>query len=543
MSAFRIRDLKVVHRLGLFAAFQFLMFIAAFLVVMVQMQRIDNGIYRVVEEDYPSAIHAEEAARQLGAVNEWLTDVAATHRRDGFKDAEAAAIRFRELIDTMLFHARKDDDQKAIKALTELRSEFESMYELGKKMAETYVAKGLDAGNIIMEDFDKRSDKLRSLMTKWSDAEVEQAKASAKAIYAETHSLVRNVIWIAIAAGVIGGIIVYFFARSFARPIEEASRAARLIADGNLTIKMPHDDRGDEIGVLLQSLDHMMTMLKTQAEEINEGTSNLAAAIAEISSTASELAASSSETASTIHEVGTTVAEVRHIAHVANEKTSSMVNEAQDMRHVAKGGRQAADDATSGIRDIRQEMENIAKTTVELGEHTQNIGEIIDAVNDITDQTNLLSVNASIEAAKAGEVGRGFAVVAQEMKRLTSQAKEATTQIETILGDIQKVAGRAVMAAERGGKAVERGVLLTNKAGESIVALDSNVNASAAVAEQIGASSTQQLMGMDQLVQAMDNIKTATQQNVDGAKQLESATRNLNELAQRLRKLTQRITV
>jgi methyl-accepting chemotaxis protein len=285
----------------------------------------------------------------------------------------------------------------------------------------------------------------------------------------------------------------------------------------------------------------MMTGLRAQAHEIKEGTANLASSIAEISTTISQLTANSAETASTIHEVGTTVEEIRHIAHVANDKTGKMVGDAQSMRDIAKGGRKAAEDALSGIRNIRQEMENIAKTTVELGEHTQNIGEIIDAVNDITDQTNLLSVNASIEAAKAGDVGRGFAVVAQEMKRLTSQAKEATTQIETILGDIQRAAGRSVMAAERGGKAVERGADLANTAGETIIALEGHVNTSAGAAEQIGGSSSQQLIGMDQLVQAIGNIKTATQQNVDGARQLEEATRNLSALAQSLRNLTQRV--
>ena len=282
--------------------------------------------------------------------------------------------------------------------------------------------------------------------------------------------------------------------------------------------------------------------IATQTAEIGQGASNLAEEVARISTTIAQLTASASEVASTINEVGATVQEVRHIAHVANEKTAGMVEDAQGVRAVAQDGKEAAEHAVEGIRRIHAEMENIAKTTVELGEHTQNIGEIIEAVNDITDQTNLLSVNASIEAAKAGEAGRGFAVVAQEMKSLTDQSKQATAQIKGILGDIQKAASRAVMAAERGGKAVEQGVTLTTTAGDTIGMLENNVSDSSVVAEQIGASSAQQLMGMDQLVTAMENIKTATNQNVDGARQLEVATRSLNDLAQRLSALIRTAT-
>jgi len=47
---------------------------------------------------------------------------------------------------------------------------------------------------------------------------------------------------------------------------------------------------------------------------------------------------------------------------------------------------------------------------------------------------------------------------------------------------------------------------------------------------QIASSSEQQLVGMDQLAQAMESIKDASMQNVDGAKQLEEAIKGLEDL-------------
>ena len=60
---------------------------------------------------------------------------------------------------------------------------------------------------------------------------------------------------------------------------------------------------------------------------------------------------------------------------------------------------------------------------------------------------------------------------------------------------------------------------------------------------QIAASSQQQLIGMEQVAQAMENIKQATQQNVAGTRQAEQAAHNLNELGQKLKELAGRYKV
>ena len=60
---------------------------------------------------------------------------------------------------------------------------------------------------------------------------------------------------------------------------------------------------------------------------------------------------------------------------------------------------------------------------------------------------------------------------------------------------------------------------------------------------QITASSQQQLIGVDQVAVAMQSILQASKQNATGTQQAEAGARNLNELGQKLKKLTQRFTV
>ncbi len=57
-----------------------------------------------------------------------------------------------------------------------------------------------------------------------------------------------------------------------------------------------------------------------------------------------------------------------------------------------------------------------------------------------------------------------------------------------------------------------------------------SVTEAAQAATQIAASSQQQLVGMDQVAGAMENIKQASAQNVASARQLEVSARNLNDL-------------
>jgi methyl-accepting chemotaxis protein len=191
------------------------------------------------------------------------------------------------------------------------------------------------------------------------------------------------------------------------------------------------------------------------------------------------------------------------------------------------------------MHDIQNQMEAVANTIVRLSEQNQQIGEIIASVTDVADQANLLAVNAAIEAAKAGEQGKGFAVVAQEIKNLAQQSKQATIQVRNILIDVQKATSAAVMATEQTSKAVENGVKQSIQAGEAIKKLADSSSKALEAASQIVASSQQQVVGMDQIGLAMQNINQAGTENAASMIQAEKAAKGLNELGQKLKLLVE----
>lgn len=280
-----------------------------------------------------------------------------------------------------------------------------------------------------------------------------------------------------------------------------------------------------------------LRLTRTIARQMREGINQISSSTAEIMTTTAQVTSSATETASAISETSATAEEVKQTAQLSSQKAKYVSDTAQKASHITLTGKKAVEESLQVMNRIRNQMESIAEGVVSLSEKSQAIGEITATVNDLAEQSNLLAVNAAIEATRAGEQGKGFAVVAQEIKTLSEQSKKATAQVRAILNDIQKGVSTAVIVTEQGTKAVEAGVKQSAEAGETILALADSVAEAAQAANQIAASSQQQLAGMDQITLAMDNINQATTQNITGIKQTEQAVQNLNELAQSFRSM------
>jgi methyl-accepting chemotaxis protein len=389
----------------------------------------------------------------------------------------------------------------------------------------------------------ERNDQMESI----SDALVDEAKERARTAITQSeqraHQSVRIFAMIGALALLISVVIATFLNRIIAKPLKEISGLAGRVASRDLTVIVPLEHRADEVGTLAQTFRGMVANLREVTREIREGVTVLASAAGEILTATTQVAASAAETATAVSETTTTVEEVRQTGEVSSQKAKHVSESAKRTTQVSQEGRKAVEDAIQGMKHIQDQMESVAASIVRLSEQSQAIGEIIATVSDLAEQSNLLAVNAAIEAAKAGEQGRGFAVVAQEVKGLAEQSKQATAQVRAILNDIQKAMSAAVMATEQGSKAVGAGVKQSAEAGQAIRMLTESMAESAQAATQIAASSQQQLIGMDQVAGAMENIKQASAQNAVGMKQVETTAQNLRDLGQKLKQLVEQYQV
>jgi methyl-accepting chemotaxis protein len=450
-----------------------------------------------------------------------------------------------------------------LKTGVELRAAKEQGFERARAWVATGTGKrAMDEIRKIIGEMDSEE---RALLLTRSD----EAQATAR-------NTTRTIAAVTLAAVILLTVAAVVITRNIAGPLRDLTTVAERITLGDLRVNVSTNARRDEVGVLARTFDRMTQSLRgmagaaeqiaagdlrstvtpqsssdvlgnafarmaanlrEQTRQLVEGANVLGAAASAIVASTAQLASTASESAAAVSETTTTVEEVRQTAQVASEKAQQVFDSAQKAAQISQGGRKSTEDVGAGMTRIRQQMDAIAASMGRLSEQSQTIGQIIATVEDLSVQSNLLAVNAAIEAAKAGEHGKGFAVVAQEVKSLAAQSRQATSEVRTILSDIQKATTTAVLATEQGTKAVEAGTRQTEVAGQSIQSLAGSVTEAAQAATQIAASSQQQLIGVDQVAAAMASIKQASAQNVAGAKQLETAARNINDLGQQLKQM------
>ncbi|MBE7373910.1 methyl-accepting chemotaxis protein [Pseudomonas sp. AL-54] len=374
-------------------------------------------------------------------------------------------------------------------------------------------------------------------LTQLTDQRIAEALAASRQ---ELESTQQKIFGLCLLLVGLGALLAWLLSRHIAKPLAALTRLAEQIGRGEIPQSVATSKRQDEVGSLAQAFADMSHYLRDMVQEIDEGISVLASSSEEILAATSQSASSTQETATAVSEIVTTVEEVKQTAMLASDKSKTVTESAERTRQVAQGGFQAVDEALKGMQQIREQMQAVAESIMRLGDQTQAIGEIVATVGDLAEQSNLLGVNASIEAVKAGEAGKGFSVVAQEVKALADQSKQATAQVRGILGDIQKATTKAILLAEQGSKAVEIGYERARVSGESIRTLSVSIEESSDVAQQIAATSQQQMVGMDQIASAMEYINQASQDNVAGTRQVDLAARNLHEVGLKLKALTSR---
>lgn len=481
-------------------------------------------------------------------------------------------------LDSMMKQARKltgdnPDQQKRFDTFESMVAEILTHY---KERIDLRRSKGLEPA---IEKFKADNPKLlmdnaRKTIAEMEGAEAELLKERAKESESDAQTADSVIIFGTLLAFALVAVVGFLLAHNIAAPLKELASVAERMAAGNLSVTIPTKQRNDEVGVLLNAFSRMTRYLREMSgaaariaagdltvkvqpqsekdelgntfvemvknvrqtnQEILTGVNVLATAVAEILTSTSSVAAATTETSAAVGQTATTVEEVKQTAQMVNQKAKYVSDTAQKTAQVSQTGKKSVDELIESLSRVQSQMEQIAESIVRLSEQSQAIGEINAAVNDLAEQSNLLAVNAAIEAAKAGEHGKGFAVVAQEVRILAEQSKQATGQVRAILTDIQKATSAAVLATEQGSKSVEQVVQQSAQAGESIRLLAVSITEAAQAATQIAASGQQQLVGMDQITQAMENIRQGSMQNASSTKQAETSAINLNELGQKLK--------
>ncbi|WNL17667.1 methyl-accepting chemotaxis protein [Arcobacter cryaerophilus gv. pseudocryaerophilus] len=263
-------------------------------------------------------------------------------------------------------------------------------------------------------------------------------------------------------------------------------------------VKIDNDNGKVAVGInnLSNIINHMLVENKSNGLTLEESSKMLLFNVNKLNISSNEAAASLEETAAALEEI-----------------TSNIRNNTESIAKMS----QLSNGVTKAVNE-GQAMANQTTTAMdEINTQVNLVNEAIGVIDNIAFQTNILSLNAAVEAATAGEAGKGFAVVAQEVRNLATRSAEAAREIKAIVE-------RATVKANEGKE------IATNMI-EGYKNLNSNISSTMNLISDIENASKEQLLGIEQINDAVNQLDQQTQQNAMVASQSHDIAQSTDEIA------------
>lgn len=350
----------------------------------------------------------------------------------------------------------------------------------------------------------------------------------------------------------------YKLANGIGIPIKQCANRLNELAHGNLKLDVPKIKSKDEIGILAEATNSIVTNMRgiiTDIEyklgemaagnfdidinsktkelyigdfssltesiykileqltntlfKINQSSEQVALGSEQVSSGAQSLSQGATEQASAVEELDATIME---ISDKVKDTTKNVIE-----------ARNRSDEALREATSCNHQMQEMISSMSEIKEKSTEIGNIIKTIEDIAFQTNLLALNVAIEAAHAGEAGKSFAVVADEVRKLANKSSESSKNTTTLIED-------AVIA-------VEKGTRIANETEEALTKVVDSTQIVSEIVDKIAEASTEQSISMSQITQGVDQISSVLQTNSATAEKSAAASEELSGQAQLLKNL------
>jgi methyl-accepting chemotaxis protein len=327
-----------------------------------------------------------------------------------------------------------------------------------------------------------------------SDIGIDQVKEMGentdKTIKSERTILLISIIIVLILGAIFGTLITY----SIALPIEKAIYVAQRIGEGDLTHSI-NVQRSDQVGMLTAALNKLNVQLKTIITNISENADYIGESSSVLSSSSVEIAEGA-----------------RQQASAAEEISSSMEEMFANLQQTTDNAKQTETISRKSVNEVNRNKESFQVASQSL----KQIADKVNIIDEIAFQTNILALNAAVEAARAGEHGKGFAVVAGEVRKLAEKSKIAAGEINSV--------SKSTLS-------------LSLNAEKELQLLAPEIERTSVLVQEIASASMEQVSGIEQINNAMQQFNTVVQSNAQRSDEMASHSEKLAKQADELRNI------
>lgn len=339
-------------------------------------------------------------------------------------------------------------------------------------------------------------------------------------------------------------LLAYLSSHDISESILKIKRTAKKISAGEFgeRVQLITDDELGELAAsvneMIDELDNLHGYSQTTIYRIGEVVNKLGDTSSEIHTVVEQQGAGANEQAVTMEEISATsdtiVATSKDMARSMARANELM----QNANSAALEGSYSLNDTVTGFMALKQHVENVAQSMVKVSESSHRVGEVLEIMDEITEKTNLLALNAAIESASAGEAGARFAVVADQVRGLAEEARDVSGSIKGVIEEIRDSTSKATMQAEEGQKSAEKGMKLMRVASQGFERITDLIREFVDLTTKVVEGTKTQEASLEQVSISIADVTSAAQEVAEGAKQTQSHLKDIDELTETLKEIT-----
>ena len=273
------------------------------------------------------------------------------------------------------------------------------------------------------------------------------------------------------------------------------------LTQGDLTARAEVTE--DMTGAIADSFNTMAEQFGDIVRQVKTATLAVDGTASDVSKLTVELATKSIDQTKQVNSAIQAINDMAESIRQVSKNAAKSAEVSIASRANAREGAEAVEKTNLAMDEIREQINETARSIKRLGESSMEIGNVVEIINNIADRTSILALNASIQAAMAGDAGHGFAVVAEEVQRLAESSSNSTKQIDLLVKSIQSEIKDVSNRMDESISKVVQGSQLADGAYGKLQEIESVSNSLADLIESITQASAQQVQMSEGVVENM----------------------------------------
>ncbi len=368
-----------------------------------------------------------------------------------------------------------------------------------------------------------------------------------KEVLAQVAAIRNTLIFLIIAAVLVGAAITLFVSSSIAKPItyvtktiDKQSQLDFTITEDKLLNK--YSRRKDEIGSMVAAIQIMQNNIRDFIVKASDSAQQVAASAEELTATSEQTNASAEEIAKAIEEIASGASDQAKDTELAAsnvenmgtllEKDSEYIKElnnaALEIDREKEEGFKILNVLIHDSEESSKATKSVYNTILSNNESAKKIETASSMIQDIANQTNLLALNAAIEAARAGEAGKGFAVVADEIRNLAEQSRTFTNDIKLVIEELKNKSKDAVDTMVTVTEIVNSQAKSVKETEEKFNGIAGAIDSVKEVIDKLNTSADMMMQNKNVIIDLTQNLSAIAEENAAGS---EEASASMQEQA------------